>query len=219
MHEGAQLIHPSDASTMWRIPEPAHVHAWAFVVTSPISGASCYIARMQSKARTVIAYLAELPADRRKAIETVRKVILKNLDGDFREGMSYGMIGYYVPHAVYPPGYHCDPTKGLPFAGLASQKNYMSVYLMSAYGDESWLRNAWENTGRKLDMGKCCIRFKKVDDLALDVIGEAIRRMPVKKFIAYYESAIRTMNKKASGRKPAARKTVAKRARVKRTRG
>ena len=84
---------------------------------------------MQSKATTVGQYLAELPADRRRAIEAVRKVILANLDRDYEEGMQYGMIGYYVPHRIYPAGYHCDPKQPLPFTALASQKNYLSLYL------------------------------------------------------------------------------------------
>ena len=90
---------------------------------------------MQSKATTVEQYLAELPEDRRKAVEAVRQVVLKNLDKDFEEGMQYGMIGYYVPHRVYPAGYHCDPKQPLPFAGLASQKNHMALYLMCVYGE------------------------------------------------------------------------------------
>jgi len=89
---------------------------------------------MQSKAATVQQYLAELPADRRAAIEALRDLILKNLDKDFEEGMHYGGIGYCVPHSLFPAGYHCDPRQPLPFAGLASQKNYMAVYLMSLYG-------------------------------------------------------------------------------------
>src|SRR6188474_3300651 len=88
---------------------------------------------MQSKAATVEQYLDELPEDRREAIAAVRRLILENLDEDFEEGMQYGMIGYYVPHHVYPAGYHCDPRQPLPFAALASQKNYMSLYLMSVY--------------------------------------------------------------------------------------
>jgi hypothetical protein len=102
------------------------------------------------------------------------------------------MIGYYVPHRVYPAGYHCDPKQPLPFAGLASQKNYMSLYLMCVYGDSEhsrWFRQAWLQTGKKLDMGKACIRFKKLDDLALDCISEAIRRVPAKKYIDYCEAA------------------------------
>jgi Domain of unknown function (DU1801) len=152
---------------------------------------------MQSKATTVSDYLASLPPDRRTAIEAVREVILANLDQDYEEGMQYGMIGYYVPHRVYPAGYHADPKQGLPFAGLASQKNYMSVYLMGLYCgcvegvDDTallkWFREAWAKSGKKLDMGKSCIRFKKVDDLALDVLGEAIRRLPAKKYIEVYE--------------------------------
>ena len=149
---------------------------------------------MQSKASTVPDYLASLPDDRRKAIETVRAVILANLDKDYEEGMSYGMIGYYVPHRVFPPGYHVDPKQGLPFAALASQKNYMSVYLMGLYpGSDGarWFQEAWARSGKKLEVGKSCIRFKKVEDLALDVLGEAIRRMPAKKYIELYQKARR----------------------------
>ncbi|HXH39108.1 MAG TPA: DUF1801 domain-containing protein [Thermoanaerobaculia bacterium] len=148
---------------------------------------------MQSKATTVPEYLASLPADRRTAIETVRAVILANLDEDYDEGMAYGMIGYHVPHRIFPPGYHVDPKQGLPFAALASQKNYMSVYLMGLYpGSDGarWFYEAWAKSGKKkLDMGKSCIRFKKVDDLALDVLGEAIRRMPAKTYIELYRKS------------------------------
>jgi len=156
---------------------------------------------MQSKATTVKQYLAELPADRRLAIEGVRTVILKNMDPVFEEGMQYGMIGYYVPHRVYPPGYHCDPKQPLPFICLASQKNYMSLYLGCVYGPgrEQPFREAWAKTGKKLDMGKSCVRFKKLDDLALDVVGEAIRRTPARAFIEYYESVIKTMRSRSAG--------------------
>src|SRR5262245_65586155 len=127
---------------------------------------------MQDKATTVEQYLSGLAEDRRKALEAVRQVVLKNLDKDYEEGMQYGMIGYYVPHRVFPAGYHCDPKQPLPFAGLASQKNHMSLYLMCVYGDSQhseWFRGAWSKSGKKLDMGKACVRFKKVGDLALDV--------------------------------------------------
>ncbi|MBL8830460.1 MAG: DUF1801 domain-containing protein [Planctomycetaceae bacterium] len=168
---------------------------------------------MQSKATTVAAYLAELPAERRQAIEAVRKVILKNLDKNYREVMSYGMIGYVVPHSVYQPGYHCDPKLPLPFAGLASQKNYMSVYLMSVYsGEEKWFREQWARTGKKLDMGKCCIRFKKLDDVALDVIGEAIRRVPAQRWIELYETVFKHARKKSATKK-AVKKSAAPKAR------
>ncbi|MGH7151536.1 MAG: DUF1801 domain-containing protein [Planctomycetota bacterium] len=151
---------------------------------------------MQSTAKTVEQYLKGLPEDRRGALEAVRRVILKNLDKDFEEGMQYGMIGYYVPHRVFPAGYHCDPKQPLPFAGLASQKNHMSLYLMCIYGSgthEAWFRSAWAKTGRKLDVGKSCVRFRKVEDLALDVVGEAIRKVPARKFVEHYESTIKEM--------------------------
>ena len=128
---------------------------------------------MQSKAKTVAEYLASLPADRREALQAVRQVILANLDADYEEGMQYGMIGYYVPHRVFPDGYHCDPKQPLPFAGLASQKGHLSLYLMTTYSPQGhaggdWFRKAWLATGRKLDMGKACVRFQKADDVARD---------------------------------------------------
>lgn len=160
---------------------------------------------MQSKATTVAHYLAELPDDRRQAIEAVRQVILHNLDHDYEEGMQYGMIGYYVPHRVYPAGYHCDPKQPLPFAALASQKKYMSLYLMCVYGESplaKWFQESWAKTGKKLDMGKSCVRFKQLDDLALDVIGEAIKRVPARKYIEYCESARESAGRRKSKSQP-----------------
>lgn len=153
---------------------------------------------MQSKATTVADYLAELPEDRRKAIEAVRKAIRANLDKGIEEGMQYGMIGYYLPHSVYPPGYHCDPKQPLPYASIASQKNHMAIYMFCLYSDpeivrwfeKSWHEEAAKGAAGKLDMGKSCIRFKKIEDVPLKLIGEAIARMPVKDFIARYEAAI-----------------------------
>ncbi len=149
---------------------------------------------MQSKATSVKDYLDSLPADRREALEALRRVIRANLDKDFEEGMQYGMIGYYVPHRVFPAGYHCDPKQPLPFAALASQKNHMSLYLGCLYTAEddqerAWFEQAWTNSGRKLDMGKSCVRFKRIDDVPLEVVGEAIRRMPAKRFIEAYKAA------------------------------
>lgn len=164
---------------------------------------------MQSKAATVEDYLSALPEDRREALQAVREVILKHMDGELEEGMQYGMIGYYVPHRVFPDGYHCDPSQPLPYAGLASQKNHMSLYLMCNYGSETESKAfeaAWKKTGKKLDMGKSCIRFKRVEDLALDVIAEFIERATVARFIAHYVSSIRTMNKKASKSRSSAAK-------------
>lgn len=173
---------------------------------------------MQSRATTVAAYLKSLPADRRKAIEAVRQVILENLDGEYEEGMQYGMIGYYVPHRVYPPGYHCDPKQPLPFAGLASQKNHMALYLMCLYAGGE-IRNrfeaAWVKSGRKLDMGKCCVRFRKLEEVALDVIGETIRRVPARSYVEHCEAALKSRKPRATRKreKPAARRTPAKKAR------
>lgn len=164
---------------------------------------------MQSKATTVEQYLAELPADRREAIQSLREVFRKNIDSRVEEGMQYGMIGYYVPHRIFPAGYHCDPRQPLPYAGLASQKNHLSMYIMMVYGGgelEKWLRDAWTKTGRKLDMGKCCIRFKRIEDVPLDVVGEAIRRVPLDGFIKFYEEAIRGQARKSSAAKPTATK-------------
>jgi hypothetical protein len=149
---------------------------------------------MQSKAKTVAEYLKSLPPDRRAAIEAVRKVVLKNLPTGYAETMQYGMISYVVPHSIYPAGYHCDPKQPLPFACLASQKNYMSLYLMTVYGHketEAWFRKAFADAGKKLDMGKSCVRFKKLEDLPLDVIGKVIARVPVRKYLDFYESVIK----------------------------
>ena len=172
---------------------------------------------MQSKATTVQEYLASLPKDRREAISAVRQVILKNLDKDYEEGMTYGMIGYYVPHRIYPAGYRCNPKMPLPFANLGSQKNHIALYLMCTHtGCEDgegtsetggWFRKAWAKTGKKLDMGKACIRFKSADDLALDVIGEAVRRHPVKNWIAICEASFQKSGERAASKKKAAAKS------------
>ena len=158
---------------------------------------------MQSKATTVKEYLAELPPDRRKIIAAVRKVVSESVDDDIEEGMQYGMICWYVPHRVFPDGYHTDPKIPLPYAALASQKNYMSLYLMTVYGeggeDEGWFRAEWEKTGRKLDMGKSCIRFRKIDDLALDVVARAVGRVSTKEYIAAYEAKRPASFKKKAG--------------------
>ena len=145
---------------------------------------------MQSRAKTVREYLDSLPEDRRRAVQAVCEVVRANLDPAYAEGIGYGMIGWSVPHSVYPAGYHCNPEMPLPFASVASQKHHVSVYLMCVYMDpahEAWFREAWARTGKKLDMGKGCVRFRRLEDAALDVIGEAVRRVPAKKFIEHYE--------------------------------
>ncbi len=169
---------------------------------------------MQSKAATVQAYLASLPEDRRAELAALRKVILDNLDDDYQEGMQYGIIGYAVPHSVFPAGYHCDPKQPLPYMGLASQKNHMSLYMMCLYEGGSinphtaWFQKAWAKTGKKLDMGKACIRFKKLDDLALDVIAESIRRTPTKTYIARYEASLEMIRNRTTKGPPKAAKTA-----------
>lgn len=162
---------------------------------------------MKYDATSVQDYLAKVPADRRAAIQTVRETILKNLDKEYEEGMQYGMIGYYVPHRIFPAGYHCDPKQPLPFASLASQKNHMALYLMGIYMNpdlERWFVEAWTRTGRKLDKGKSCIRFSKVEDLALDVLGETFRRLPARTYIEIYQRILATRTKGES--KPAPKK-------------
>jgi len=146
-----------------------------------------------AKPTTVHAYLASLPEDRRAAISTVRAAVNKGLPKGYKEGIQYGMIGWHVPHSVFPKGYHCDPKQGVPFAGLASQKSHMSLYLMCIYGDEAhrkWFEAEWRKTGKKLDMGKGCVRFKSVEDVPLDLVTEAVARVPVDKFLAHYEAAL-----------------------------
>lgn len=148
---------------------------------------------MKSNPATVEEYLHALPADRRTAISAVRKVILANLPKGYVECISYGMIGYVVPHSLFPAGYHCNPKLPLPYANLGSQKNHMALHVMTIYGDpamEKWFRAAWKETGKKLDMGKCCVRFKKLEDVTLDVIGRLIARVPVKEYIARVEKII-----------------------------
>jgi len=158
---------------------------------------------MQSQAQTVAEYLRELPADRRQIIQAVRQVILTHLPEGYEERMIYGMIGYVVPHRLYPAGYHCDPKLPLSYANLASQKDYVSLYLMAVYGHpptEKWFREAWEATGKKLNMGKCCVRFKKLEDVPLEVVGQLIARVSVANYIARVEASLQ--ERAASKAKP-----------------
>jgi hypothetical protein len=145
---------------------------------------------MKSSATTVDEYLVKLPADRRDAMMAVRKVILKYLPKGYEEVMQYGMMGYVVPLKTFPAGYLNRKNEPIPYVCLASQKNYMAIYLMSVYGDaEGEFRKAYKATGKRLDMGKSCVRFKKVEDLPLDVIGKAVAKWPMKKFISICEES------------------------------
>lgn len=168
---------------------------------------------MQSKAKTVAEYIASLPSDQREVLAAVRTVILANLDRGYQEAMQYGMVGYSVPHSRYPAGYHCDPKQPLPFAALAAQKNSFSLHLMGLYMNPSelkWFTQAWKATGKKLDMGKACVRFKKLDDVALDVVGEAFRRVSADAWIATYEATLAgSAQRKAPAKKAAAGKAKA----------
>ena len=145
---------------------------------------------MQSKATTPEEYIKNLPEERKNAITEIRKIILKNLPKGFSECMNYGMLGYVVPHSLYPQGYHCDPKQPLPFMNLASQKNYISFYHMGLYEGElvEWFKKEWKKVSqKKIDMEKCCIRFKKFEDVPLQLIGELIRKVSVEQWIATYE--------------------------------
>lgn len=157
---------------------------------------------------TVAKYLAALPPAVRAEVEAVRAVMLANLDAGYEEGIQYGMIGYYVPHRVYPAGYHCDPKQPLPFAALGAKKNYVSLHLMPLYGDTEasrWFHGELARTGRKIDVGAACIRFRAARDLPLDLIGAVVARTPAKKYIAACEDAV-ARRKSAKPTKPAKKK-------------
>ncbi len=144
---------------------------------------------MKSDAATVAEYLAELPEDRLKAIRAMRRVIRANLPAGFAEGMQFGMIGWYVPLARLRDTYNGQP---LGLAALANQKRHMALYLMGIYADPaeaSWFRKAWTATGKPLDMGKSCVRFRSVDDVPLDVVGQAIARTSVDDLVAAHDAA------------------------------
>ena len=155
---------------------------------------------MQSKATTVDQYIAELPEERQKAITALRKAIKKNLPKGFKEDMGYGMMGWSVPHSIYPAGYHCNPKDPLPFMGLASQKNFIAVYHMGVYANPKllkWFQDAHAKASpKKLDMGKSCIRYKKPDDIPYDLIGELASKITVDDWIKMYETVLKDSRKK-----------------------
>jgi uncharacterized protein YdhG (YjbR/CyaY superfamily) len=150
---------------------------------------------MKSKATTPEQYLSELPEDRKEAMLKLRNAIKENLPQGFEEVISYGMLGYVVPHYIYPSGYHCDPKLPLPFINLASQKNFIALYHMGIYADknlESWFVSEYpKHVKSKLDMGKSCIRFKKMDDIPFDFIGELAAKVSVEDWILNYEKAFK----------------------------
>lgn len=148
---------------------------------------------MQSKSTNVNDYLKELPVDRVSYFIKLRDTILKNIPKGFEEGISYGMIGYYVPHSIFPDGYHCNPKLPLPFVNIACQKNFFALHHLGIYSNPKlleWFVNEYPKYSKtKLDMGKGCIRFKKVDDIPYELIGELIRKITVKEWVNLYQES------------------------------
>ncbi|MDX1700036.1 MAG: DUF1801 domain-containing protein [Melioribacteraceae bacterium] len=151
---------------------------------------------MKIEANSPKEYIDKLPEDRKKAVTKLRSTIRKNLPRGFKEEMSYGMIGYVVPKSIYPDGYHCDPKLPLPFLNIASQKNFVALYHMGIYADQNlleWFKSEYPKYSKiKLDMGKSCIRFKKVDMIPFDLIGELVSKMTCNDWIKIYEDNVKS---------------------------
>ena len=149
---------------------------------------------MQSIASTPQEYIAALPPERKAAMEELRQNILENLPTGFSETMSYGMLGYVVPHSIYPAGYHCDTKLPLPFINIASQKNFIALYHMGIYLDNElldWFVSEFrEQSKSKLDIGKSCIRFKRMDQIPYKLIGQLASKISVHEWISKYESVL-----------------------------
>ena len=150
---------------------------------------------MSIKAETPEQYIEQLTDERKIAVSQLRKVILGNIPKGFSETISYGMIGFVVPHSIYPNGYHCDPKQPLPFISIASQKNYIALYHTAMYGDTeltNWFREQYpKHCKTKLDMGKGCIRFKKIEQIPYDLIAELSGKMSTDEWIKIYETNIK----------------------------
>lgn len=150
---------------------------------------------MSQGVSTVKDYLQAITEERKEPIRKLRETILKNLPKGFEEELSYGMIGYVVPHSLYPSGYHCDPKQPLPFMGFASQKNFISFYHMGIYADAEllqWFQEEYAKVSTtKLDMGKSCVRFKKPEHIPFELIGRLVKKMSVKNWIAVYEKELK----------------------------
>lgn len=150
---------------------------------------------MQSNATTVAAYLEEIPEERKEAFFKLRDTILTNIPKGFSEQLNYGSLGYVVPHSIYPNGYHCDTKLPLPFIALTSQKNFIALYHMGIYPDPellNWFVSEYpKHCEQKLDMGKSCIRFKKMNQIPFDLIAELVQKMSVQDWINCYESSFK----------------------------
>ncbi len=147
---------------------------------------------MKANGKTVKEILFNVPADRAEPFNKLHDIIVKNLPKGFEPGISYGGLGYVIPHTLYPAGYHCKPIEPLPFAGIASQKDSINFYHMGIYADPKlmeWFVTEYpKHTKQKLDMGKSCVRFKKMDDIPFKLIGELMKKITAKEWIAKYES-------------------------------
>ncbi len=150
---------------------------------------------MKAEGKTVQDILMNVPSDRVEAFNKLHEVIVKNLPKGFEPGISYGMLGYVVPHSLYPAGYHCKPSEPLPFASIASQKNTINFYHMGMYADKKlydWFVSEFpKHTSQKLDIGKSCVRFKKFDDIPYKLIGELMKKMSMKEWVLLYEGKYR----------------------------
>ncbi|MBK0403801.1 DUF1801 domain-containing protein [Adhaeribacter sp. BT258] len=154
---------------------------------------------MQSTAPNPLEYLETLPAERKEALGKLRNLMIENLPDGFEETMGYGMMGFVVPHSIYPAGYHCDPKQPLPFVSIASQKNFISVYHMGLYAKPElleWFTSEYpKHVKTKLDMGKSCIRFKKPENIPFDLLAELFRKMTPQDWIEVYESELQKSKK------------------------
>ena len=151
---------------------------------------------MNYKAVSPEDYISQLPPERQPVVSKLRAIISKNLPKGFKEQMSYGMLGFVVPHSLYPDGYHCDTKLPLPFINLASQKNFIALYHSGIYADSKlhdWFVAEYPNYVKtKLDMGKSCIRFKKMETVPYELIGELCTKMTVKEWISIYEHNVKS---------------------------
>ncbi len=148
---------------------------------------------MKSSARSPAEYVAALPPGRREVIKRLRHLLRTSLPKGFKEVMSGGMLAYVVPHSIFPAGYHCDPRRPLPFINLAAQKQYVALYHLGLYDRAllAWLEREWpKHTEAKLDLGKCCLRFRRLDQIPYDLIGELAAKMTPQQWIAVYQRAI-----------------------------
>ena len=150
---------------------------------------------MTYEANTPEQYISQLPEDRKPILEKLRSIVKKNLPKGFEEGIQYGMIAYYVPNTTYPDGYHCNPKEPLPFLSFASQKNSVNLYHMGIYSKKDifdWFVGEYpKHCKRKLDMGKSCIRFKKMEEIPFELISQLCTKLTVNQWIKTYETAIK----------------------------